>query len=95
MTPLTLLGPVAGALRYLVVVAVFATMVGGVLAQLMGYGKAHHLSLAPTVLKAVVLAGTEKVSHFDGSAWTPRDQTDTSTGPVIDEPLDAARPTLP
>jgi hypothetical protein len=65
-----------------------APMVGGIAAQMMGYGKAHHLSTDPLVIKAVMLAGTSKVSHFDGSPWSPRDQVDTAAGSVIDEPLD-------
>jgi subtilisin family serine protease len=66
-----------------------APMVGGITAQLMGYGHAHHLSDSPLVLKAVMLAGTTKVSRYDGSAWSPRDQISTATGTTIDEPLDA------
>jgi hypothetical protein len=66
-----------------------APMAGGIAAQLMGYGKAHHLSTDPLVIKAVMMAGATKVSHFDGGAWAPRDEFAQAVGTLIDEPLDA------
>jgi hypothetical protein len=66
-----------------------APMAGGVAAQLMGYGKAHHLSTDPLVIKAVMMAGATKVSHFDGGAWAPRDEFAQAVGTLIDQPLDA------
>ena len=64
-------------------------IVGGVLAQMTGYGIASGLSTDPRVLKAILLASADKVYDSDGSAWTPRHQFTTKKGALgVDEPLD-------
>ena len=67
-----------------------APIVGGVLAQMVGYGQDFHLSTDPRVLRAIVMTSADKVLDFDGSAWAPRHQFTNSKGRlVIDQPLDA------
>lgn len=64
-------------------------IVGGVLAQMMGYGIAAGLPTDPRVLKAILLSSADKVYDSDGSAWTPRHQFTTKKGALgIDQPLD-------
>jgi hypothetical protein len=65
-----------------------APMVGGVVTQLMGYGKAHHLSVDPLALKAVMMTGASKVTHYEGGGWTARHQIAAASGTTIDQPLD-------
>jgi hypothetical protein len=57
-----------------------APIVGGVLAQMVGYGQDFHLSTDPRVLRAIVMASADKVLDVDGSAWAPRHQTITRKG---------------
>lgn len=66
-----------------------APMVGGILTQMMGYGKSHHLSLDPLVMKAVLMTGTTHVYEYEGGTWSARHQLATASGTTIDQPLDA------
>ncbi len=65
-----------------------APIVGGVAAQLMGFGYDHGLSTDPLVLKAVMMAGAAKTYHNDGSNWAIRHVRKQADGNVIDQPLD-------
>ena len=49
-----------------------APMVGGVLAQMIGYGKAHDLPTDPTLLRAILMTSATKTHDTDGSAWEAR-----------------------
>jgi hypothetical protein len=49
-----------------------APMVGGVLAQMIGYGKARKLPTDPLLLKAVLLTSAIKLHDADGSPWSAR-----------------------
>ena len=66
-----------------------APIVGGIVTQMMGYGRAHHLSVDPLVLKSIIEASATHISDFEGTAWTPRHQLATASGTTIDQPLDA------
>lgn len=67
-----------------------APIAGGVLAQMVGYGQDFNLSTDPRLLRAIVMASADKVLDYDGSPWSPRDQTTTSKGRYFtDQPLDA------
>lgn len=68
----------------------FATpIVGGVLAQMAGYGKARGLSTSPNLLKAILLSSAQKVYDADGGAWSPRDTIIQRRGlQLYDQPLD-------
>jgi hypothetical protein len=64
-------------------------IVGGVLAQMVGYGQDFGLTTDPRVLKAIVLASATKVRDTDGTAWSPRGQlTDRKGRLVVYQPLD-------
>jgi hypothetical protein len=64
-------------------------IVGGVLAQMIGYGQSRRMSTDPMLLKAILMTGAEKVWDYDGDPWTPRDSFNSSSdGRVFDEPLD-------
>jgi subtilisin family serine protease len=64
-------------------------IVGGVLAQMIGYGQTRRMSTDPMLLKAILMTGAEKVWDYDGDPWTPRDSFASSRdGRVYDEPLD-------
>lgn len=66
-----------------------APMVGGVLAQLIGYGKAHDLPTDPTLLRAILLTSATKTQDGDGSAWEARSgQRNKYYGYVFTRPLD-------
>lgn len=65
-----------------------APMVGGIVAQMMGYGKAHHLSVSPLAIKAILMAGSTHVYKNGGGTWSDRHETSTATGVVIDQALD-------
>ncbi|HEY7119898.1 MAG TPA: S8 family serine peptidase [Tepidisphaeraceae bacterium] len=66
-----------------------APMVGGVLAQMIGYGKAHDLPTDPLLLKAVLLTSAQKAHDVDGSPWDPRlGQRNKYYGYVFTRPLD-------
>ena len=65
-----------------------APMVGGIVAQMMGYGKAHHLSVSPLAIKAILMAGSTHVYKNAGGTWVDRHEMTTATGVVIDQPLD-------
>ena len=65
-----------------------APMVGGIVAQMMGYGKAHHLSVSPLTIKAVLMAGSTHVFKNAGGTWVDRHETTTANGVVIDQALD-------
>jgi hypothetical protein len=64
-------------------------IVGGVLAQMVGYGQSFGLSTDPRVLKAILLTSADKVYDSNGAAWTPRHQYSRKGKIAIDEPLDA------
>jgi hypothetical protein len=66
-----------------------APMAGGVLAQMIGYGKAKGLSTRSYVLKSILLTSAKKVWDDNGVVWSPRDGLqDPDVGPRIDQPLD-------
>ena len=66
-----------------------APMVGGVLAQMVGYGKQHDLPTDPLLLKAVLLTSAAKAYDTDGAPWGPRTgQKDKYYRRVITKPLD-------
>lgn len=51
----------------------FATgIVGGILAQMVGYGQDFGLPTDPMLLKAITLASADHVADSDGAAWNPR-----------------------
>ncbi len=65
-------------------------MVGGVLAQMIGYGKAHHLSTSPTLLKAILLTSADKVWDYSGTPWQARKSTLVKgQGTTVTQPLDS------
>lgn len=66
-----------------------APMVGGLLAQMIGYGKAHHLSVDPLALKAVLMTSSTHIYEFEGGTWTARHQLATASGVTVDQSLDA------
>ena len=67
-----------------------APIVGGVLAQMVGYGRDFHLPTDPCLLRAIVMASADKVLDYGGDAWAPRHQSTTDKGRLfVDEPLDA------
>ncbi len=67
-----------------------APIVGGVLAQMVGYGQDFHLPTDPRLLRAIIMASADKVLDFDGDKWAPRHQSVTSKGRLFfDQPLDA------
>ena len=66
-----------------------APMVGGVLAQMIGYGKAHKLPVDPLILKAILLSSATKVQDADGSPWSARQGgRDADVGYLFTQPLD-------
>jgi hypothetical protein len=66
-----------------------APMVGGVLAQMIGYGKAHKLPTDPLLLKAIILTSASKAQDADGTAWDPRHGgRDADVGYLFTQPLD-------
>lgn len=69
-----------------------APMVGGVLAQMIGYGKAHDLPTDPLLLKAVLMTSAAKAEDASGAAWEPRDgERNKYYGYVFNRPLDDAQ----
>ncbi|HEY7120607.1 MAG TPA: S8 family serine peptidase, partial [Tepidisphaeraceae bacterium] len=68
----------------------FATpVIGGVLAQMVGYGQDFNLPTDPRLLKAIAMTSATKVYDSDGTAWAPRHQVSDKKGRItIDEPLD-------
>jgi hypothetical protein len=51
----------------------FATpLVGGVLAQMIGFGQSNGLSTDPRLLKAITMTAARKVYDADGEPWSPR-----------------------
>ncbi|MDB5318424.1 MAG: aprN [Phycisphaerales bacterium] len=66
-----------------------APMVGGVLAQMIGYGKAKGLSTDPLLLKAILLTSAIKAHDADGSPWSARSGgRDSDYGYLFTQPLD-------
>ncbi|MEZ0266667.1 MAG: S8 family serine peptidase, partial [Phycisphaerae bacterium] len=66
-----------------------APMVGGVLAQLIGYGKSKDLPTDPLLLKAVVLTSAGKAKKFEGEDWAARRvRRDDDYGFRYTQPLD-------
>lgn len=66
-----------------------APMVGGVLAQMIGYGKAHKLPTDPLLLKAIILTSASKAQDADGTVWDPRHGgRDPDVGYLFTQPLD-------
>lgn len=64
-------------------------IVGGVLAQMFGYGKSRGLSTNPNLLKAILLTSAQKVYDADGDPWRPRDTVIQRRGrQLYDQPLD-------
>jgi hypothetical protein len=64
-------------------------IVGGVLAQMTGYGLSAGISTDPRLLKAILLASADKVYDSNGDPWKPRHQYTHKGRIAIDEPLDA------
>jgi hypothetical protein len=66
-----------------------APMVGGVLAQMIGYGKAKGLATDPLLLKAILLTSATKAHDADGEAWSARSGgRDEDVGYLFTQPLD-------
>jgi subtilisin family serine protease len=66
-----------------------APLVGGVLAQMIGYGKEHDLPTDPLLLKAVLMTSAAKSRDTDGSAWEARaGERNKYYGYVFNRPLD-------
>jgi subtilisin family serine protease len=66
-----------------------APMVGGVLAQMIGYGKAHSLPTDPLLMKAILLSSASKSHDADGTPWDPRHGgRDEDFGYLFTQPLD-------
>jgi hypothetical protein len=66
-----------------------APMVGGVLAQMIGYGKSHDLSVDPMLLKAILMTSATKGRDYDGTPWAPRrGMRDEDYGRLYTRPLD-------
>jgi hypothetical protein len=63
-------------------------IVGGVLAQMIGYGKNMRVSTDPRVLKAILLTSADKVYDSNGDPWAPRHQYTRKGRIAIDRPLD-------
>jgi hypothetical protein len=64
-------------------------IVGGVLAQMVGYGQSRGLPTDPRLLKAIVLTAADKEYDFDGDPWAPRHQATNKRGVlIVDRPLD-------
>lgn len=63
-------------------------IVGGILAQMIGYGRDHKLSTDPRLLKAITMTSADKVRDSNGDAWSPRSQSSKSGVLRIDRPLD-------
>jgi hypothetical protein len=68
----------------------FATpIVGGVAAQMIGYGQDFDLPTDPRLIKAIALTSATKVYDSNGDPWSPRHQlTDRKGRVTVDEPLD-------
>jgi len=66
-----------------------APMVGGVLAQMIGYGKSKKLPTDPLLLKAILLTSATKGRDADGTPWEQRNGgRDQDYGYLITQPLD-------
>ena len=66
-----------------------APMVGGVAAQVIGYGRAHSMPTDPLLVKAVLLSSARHVKDVNGSGWSWRDGApDPDHRYLIDQPLD-------
>lgn len=66
-----------------------APMVGGVLAQMIGYGKSKGLPTDPLLLKAILLTSATKVQKSEGGIWEARDGgRDQDYGYRFTQPLD-------
>ena len=64
-------------------------IVGGVLAQMIGYGQDHRLPTDPRLIKAIALTSATKVYDNAGDPWAPRHQVADRKGRItVDEPLD-------
>jgi subtilisin family serine protease len=64
-------------------------IVGGVLAQMIGYGQSHGLPTDPRLLRAITMTSAVKEHDTEGDPWTPRHQTRDKRGrTLIDRPLD-------
>lgn len=66
-----------------------APMVSGVLAQMIGYGKAHKLPTDPLLLKAILMTSATKSQDADGAPWDARHGgRDADVGYLFTQPLD-------
>jgi len=64
-------------------------IVGGVLAQMIGYGQDHNLPTDPRLIKAIALTGATQVYDNAGDPWEARHQVADRKGRItVDEPLD-------
>jgi hypothetical protein len=64
-------------------------MVGGILAQMTGFGKSKKMSTSPLVLKAVLMASATHVKGNGGDGWEPRSAgADDDYGYLATQPLD-------
>ena len=64
-------------------------IVGGVLAQMIGFGQSAGLPTDPRLLRAVMLTSADKEYDTDGTPWSPRHSFTNAKGVrVTDQPLD-------
>ena len=69
--------------------SISAPLVAGMMAQQVGYGQAHGLSISPLVIKATMLNSAVKVLDKDGSAWKPRASSIVAGVLQVTSPLDS------
>lgn len=65
-----------------------APIVGGVLAQMIGYGQDHGLSTDPMLMKAILTTSATKAVDYGGSAWSARSSTLVNGKRIFTQPLD-------
>jgi hypothetical protein len=64
-------------------------LVGGVVAQMIGYGQDFGLPTDPRLIKAITMTSATKVYDSNGDPWSPREQlTDRKGRVTVTEPLD-------
>jgi subtilisin family serine protease len=66
-----------------------APMVGGVVAQLMSYGRKRELSTSPQLMKAILMTSATKIYDPNWTRWSPREgDVDEDYGWLWTKPLD-------
>lgn len=64
-------------------------MVGGVLAQLIGYGRSKDMSTDPLLMKAILMTSATKVRGYEDDVWAAREAArDPDYGYLFTKPLD-------